>query len=457
MLHPREVGVAGGRHAVLPAHVFVFHPFVPVLHVEGRIGHDEVGAQVRVLRAGVGAGRLLAEIEIHAPDGHVHRGQAPGGGVGFLPVDRQLPDAPTMLFDKALALHEKAAGAATGVVHPALEGFEHFDDEADDALGRVELAATLAGGNREFAEEAFVDMAEDVLGLERFVLEGHGGQQVDQAGQCFVHAFAGIILVEDVLEPGIFLFDGVEGVVEQAADAIELVLPGLAVLDFKLRSGGDFGVVLDEIPTGQRQYSENVLFGVVVAGFEFLLNHFCIDVASLIAEVVVVGRVVESLFQLVATFLEGIGNVFQEDQAEHHMHVVARGDFGAQAVGGGPKTFVEVVQVLLPGVVHVPFLPLAGKRLFFWWGAIRPRRSGRSTRGNKEKSVGMNCPDGCMCNAQTLSQISPKPVKFRRTLALAPARQASTAHECGDQRNGGSRTNGYAGRDVPMEKRGSPA
>jgi hypothetical protein len=62
------------------------------------------------------------------------------------------------------------------------------------------------------------------------VLEGHGGQQVDQAGQRFVDAPARIALVEDVLEPGVFLLDGFEGVVEQAADTLNLyskVLPFL--------------------------------------------------------------------------------------------------------------------------------------------------------------------------------------------------------------------------------------
>ena len=42
VLHPGEVGVALGRHAVLPAHVVVLAE--PVGIVEGRIGEDEVGA-----------------------------------------------------------------------------------------------------------------------------------------------------------------------------------------------------------------------------------------------------------------------------------------------------------------------------------------------------------------------------------------------------------------------------
>ncbi|MPN63224.1 hypothetical protein SDC9_210981 [bioreactor metagenome] len=61
----------------------------------------------------------------------------------------------------------------------------------------------------------------------------------------------------------------------------------------------------------------------------------------------------ESVFPFVATLLESVGNVLQENQSEHHVHVVARIDVGAQSVGGGPQAFVEIVQVLLPSVVHI--------------------------------------------------------------------------------------------------------
>mgnify|MGYP000895616343 CR=1 FL=1 len=47
----------------------------------------DVGAQILVLVAHKGIGGLLAQVEIEAANGQVHRGQAPGGGVGLLPVD----------------------------------------------------------------------------------------------------------------------------------------------------------------------------------------------------------------------------------------------------------------------------------------------------------------------------------------------------------------------------------
>jgi hypothetical protein len=60
-------------------------------------------------------------------------------------------------------LHEHAAGAAAGIVDAAFVGGEHLDEEADDALRGVELAAFLALGAGELAEEVFVDAAEDVF------------------------------------------------------------------------------------------------------------------------------------------------------------------------------------------------------------------------------------------------------------------------------------------------------
>src|SRR5690606_30963380 len=69
-------------------------------------------------------------------------------------------------LDEGLALHEEAAGAHGGIVNLAGVGLEHLDDDGDDALGRVVLAALLALGQGELAEEVFVNVAEDVLGVE---------------------------------------------------------------------------------------------------------------------------------------------------------------------------------------------------------------------------------------------------------------------------------------------------
>ena len=44
---------------------------------------------------------------------------------------------------------------------------------------------------------------------------------------------------------------------------------------------------------------------------------------------------------------EGVGDVFQEDQAEHGMLVNGSVEIGAESVGGGPELIVEVAEKLL--------------------------------------------------------------------------------------------------------------
>ena len=69
VLHPGEVGVAARGKAELPARVVVFAE--PVGVVEGRIGEDEVGAQIGMEIAPEGIGLLFAEIGFDAADGEV--------------------------------------------------------------------------------------------------------------------------------------------------------------------------------------------------------------------------------------------------------------------------------------------------------------------------------------------------------------------------------------------------
>ena len=85
VLHPGEVGVARGRHAVLPAIVIAQPLAAPVGDVEGRIGEDEVGPEVGV--AVVVEGVAVTDLTVDAADGEVYLGQPPGGEVRFLAVD----------------------------------------------------------------------------------------------------------------------------------------------------------------------------------------------------------------------------------------------------------------------------------------------------------------------------------------------------------------------------------
>ena len=162
VLDPGEVGVAGRRHAVLPALVVLEQVAAPVAVVERRVGEDVVGLEVGV--AVVVEGVAVGDLGVDAADGEVHLGEAPGRVVGLLAVDADVADAAAVRLDELLALDEHAARAAARVVDAALVRREHLDEHADDAARRVELAALLALGARELGEEVLVDAAEDVLG-----------------------------------------------------------------------------------------------------------------------------------------------------------------------------------------------------------------------------------------------------------------------------------------------------
>ena len=59
-----------------------------------------------------------------------------------------------------------------GIVNFAGEGLEHLNNDGDDGFWGVVLAAFVAFGEGELAEEIFVDVAEDILGVEIGVAEG---------------------------------------------------------------------------------------------------------------------------------------------------------------------------------------------------------------------------------------------------------------------------------------------
>src|SRR5690606_35970159 len=116
--------------------------------------------------------------------------------------------AAAVLLHEALALHEHAARATAGVVDAALERLEHLDQQLDHAARRVELAAALALGAGEAAEEVLVDAAEDVLGAALGVAHGDGADEVDELAQLrLVDVRASVVLAEHAFEARILALD----------------------------------------------------------------------------------------------------------------------------------------------------------------------------------------------------------------------------------------------------------
>jgi hypothetical protein len=194
-------------------------------------------------------------------------------------------------------------------------------------------------------------VAEDVLGLQRGVPERDGGDQVDQLAELgLVDLQAAVLLVEHPFELGVVLFDRLQRIVDQPADAADGVGRFLAVLDNDLAAGRQLGMVLQRLPTRQLRHPEDVLLGVVVADLQLDGNlGLILSIRSVIAgvEVVVVGLVLKLRDQLLPADIESIGDILDEQQAQHRVLVLRRIESGAQLVGGIPEFLFQLLQKLL--------------------------------------------------------------------------------------------------------------
>jgi len=105
-----------------------------------------------------------------------------------------------MRSNELYRLDEHAAGTAARIVHPALVGREHFNQQADDAAGRVELAAFLTFGAGELRQEVLVYPAEDVLGAVFLVAQSDVADKVDELAEpLLVEARVGVVLGQHAL------------------------------------------------------------------------------------------------------------------------------------------------------------------------------------------------------------------------------------------------------------------
>ncbi len=82
--------------------------------------------------------------------------------------------------------------------------------------------------------------------------------------------------------------------------------------------------------------------------------------------VVVMVGVLELFAQFFLAFLEGVGDVFQEDQAQYYVLIDSSIEVGAQLVGGGPELFFELVEELLFDWVHCCFPDEFGAGVSSW-------------------------------------------------------------------------------------------
>ena len=119
---------------------------------------------------------------------------------------------------------------------------------------------------------------------------------------------------------GVLDLDGGQGVVDALADV------------------GLLGRSAQGLPAGALGHPEHVDLAVVVAVFEFARDQ------RGVVEMIVVRRIGKAPGEFGAAGGEGVGDVFEKDQAEHEVLVFGRVHVGAQFVGRGPQGFLDVVE-----------------------------------------------------------------------------------------------------------------
>ena len=267
-------------------------------------------------------GVAVAEVGVDAADGQVHLGQPPGGVVGLLAVDGDVAELAAVGLDELLATgrtcrRSRSRGRRRGPCRARAS-----PPARAPPRGRVELAALLAFGAGELRQEVFVDLAQRVLGAIGGAAQGDVADQVDELAQALlVQAGAAVVLGQHAFERGIVALDGGHGVVDQLADA------------------GLRGVGLEVRPARLLRHPEDA-GGAVFVG------------------VLGIGAVGALRLQLGVLFLEGVGDVLEEDQAEDDVLVLGRVHVVAQGVGRLPELGLEAEvgggAAIVLGLCHEP-------------------------------------------------------------------------------------------------------
>ena len=355
MLHPAKVGVAFGRGAVLPAHILFQPGMPPVLDIERRVGHDKIGAQVRVLVIQKTVGVLFAKVKVDAANGHIHGRQLPGGGVALLTIHGDmlflLAGVVMALFgvllNKLLTGDKETTGAHGRVIHPPLKGLQHFHNQGDDAFRRVVLATLFAFRQGELAEEVFIYVAKNILAVQfqLFALvfgvaEAGVRETVNQADQFFVIQLIVADAVENAFQFAVGFFDLIQRIVDQPGDGAQLNVFPLFVLPDH-RTDGQSGGLFQCAPAGMLWYPEDVFLLVVVENFQLIgYGLLVIFIGSEIVPGQVVDIVIvvflEERFQFFLTLFKRIRHIFQKDQTQHNVLVVGGIKVTAQFVRSFP-------------------------------------------------------------------------------------------------------------------------
>jgi hypothetical protein len=185
--------------------------------------------------------------------------------------------------------------------YTSLVRLEHLDQQLDHRARGIELPAFLPLGACELGEEVLVYAAEHVLGPARLVADLDVADEVDKLAQALlVERRPGVVFGEDTLKRRVVALDPCHSVVDQLADRRLL------------------GLGLEVGPARPGRNPEDVVGPVLVA---------VLGISAL-------GLLTDELRVL---FFEGVGDVFQEDQAKGDVLILGGIHAAAERVGHLPE------------------------------------------------------------------------------------------------------------------------
>src|SRR5680860_53152 len=145
---------------------------------------------------------------------------------------------------------------------------------------------------------------------------------IDELAQVLlVETGYGVDLGKDALQLGVLQLDSVHGVVQSAPD------------------GGLLSLGLEVSPAGLLRHPEDVLGGILVPVFEEDIQ-FGRTIGGL-GDVVFAARVCDQGLEPLTTLLEGVGDVFDEEEPEDHVLVFGGVHVAAEEIGGLPELGLE--------------------------------------------------------------------------------------------------------------------
>ena len=313
VLYPREVCIALGRNAIVPTQVVLQPIAAPILQIKRWVSQNEVEPLIlmQIVEERICVAR--AQIGINTTNGQIHRSHLPSGGIALLPENRQVIDVACMPANELGRLHEHATRTAARVIHATMIRLDDFHQRAHDAGRRIEFTGILTFRLGELSQAILVGTPQDIA---RVALLSHlnVGEQVNHfAKTSFVQFLTSKILRQNTLQLIVLGLDFAHSLIDYLANF------------GRMRSSSHC------FPTSLFRNIENALVRVFVAilfeAFTFI-NKFLILLLKLIR------------------------NIFQEDEAKHHVLVLRCVNVSAQFISSLPNllfkaNFRGIVRFLL--------------------------------------------------------------------------------------------------------------